>query len=169
MEMQPSSNSPKSETLNLSMSDREIGVKLVELIEQNDEAEVKSFLQESTNEDIDWDYIFNRNYYGENDTTPLIIIGAMSNNIHIMIDILSVSCVYVNNTSKLSNMSALHIACKNDNKEMVKLLMRHNGNPNIKTINNETTIYFAAKNGNKDIIKILLNLSNEYEYTFNWV
>lgn len=61
--------------------------------------------------------------------------------------------------------TALHIACKNGNKDIVKILLDNNANVNIASKKKETPIFSAVRTGNIDILKMLLNKNADLTIT----
>jgi ankyrin repeat protein len=59
-----------------------------------------------------------------------------------------------------SNNSVLHLACKNNNIDMIKKLIEYEINTNLININNYTALHIACINKNIEIIEILIKYSN---------
>ena len=115
----------------------------------------------------DLNYILNEETYGKS-KSPLLIVAAGKNNFEIVQTLVSKYKVNVNATMK-PNVTPLYLACQKNNYPMVSLLMKFGANPNIhETASNTTTMWAACYEGNLEIIKLLLNVSGEFEHTFNW-
>lgn len=72
------------------------------------------------------------------------------------------------------HITALQIACQQNNTEMVQFLLKSDGNPNIfrtepdYSMNN--CLCEASRHGNVKMIELLLNIDNKFgfKYSFNW-
>ena len=67
----------------------------------------------------------------------------------------------VNNRGFYLDRTALHQACNLDRKDIVKLLLEHNINVNIRDDKGETALHYAVINNNTDIIKLLIDNGTE--------
>lgn len=61
-----------------------------------------------------------------------------------------------NKNLKMSNVSYLMIACENNNKEIIELLIKKGANINDVDHNNRTALHEACKKGNLEVVKILI-------------
>ena len=68
------------------------------------------------------------------------------------------------------NENGIFLACRNNNLEMVKLLMKHGGDPNIRRNHSATTMISAGLKGNIEMLECLLNRTNDqFKHSFDWV
>lgn len=64
---------------------------------------------------------------------------------------------------KRNKFNSVHLAIRNDDLEMLKLLLRNGGNLNEKTVSGYTPFILACHYGHEDIIQLLLRLYEEFE------
>lgn len=69
------------------------------------------------------------------------------------------------NTQKLkrTKFNSVHLAIKNNDLEMLKILLRNGGNLNEKTVSGYTPFILACHYGHEDIIQFLLHLYEQFE------
>ena len=68
-----------------------------------------------------------------------------------------------NHKLKRNKFNSVHLAIKNNDLEMLKILLRNGGNLNEKTVSGYTPFILACHYGHEDIIQFLLRLYEEFE------
>jgi len=81
---------------------------------------------------------------------------------HRKIDIIKFLLEYcnVNVNIKQSGKTVLHLACENNNKELVKFLISNNADINLSTDEGKTPLYIACEKDNKYIVKYIIKKCN---------
>ncbi len=112
--------------------------------------------QKSSNTPAQYGIFYN---YNKSDNTPTPLIQACKNNKLSLVNTLLKYNPDINNSDYYKN-TCLHIACENNNIELLKLLLNSKLNININSRNNkkETALHIACKNVKKNlnIINVLL-------------